>query len=346
MKALKKVAVGKGNMCIVDCPIPEIYEDEALIKVSAVGVCGTDYHIYTDEYPTAPPLTLGHEFSGEVAKLGSRVTGLEIGDRVISELSVMSCGSCLHCKTGNSHICPSKRPPGSLIDGACAEYIKMPFKLIHKIPLSVTSEEAAVVEPAAIVVHSVLERAKVYVDDFVVINGAGAIGLISAQIARIAGARKIVILGTDSDEAFRFKIARKLGFSDLINVSKEDAVSKVNILSEGDGADLVIECSGAAPAINTGIDILRKHGRMCVIGIPGDELIRVKWKLAVFKAVEIIFNFSSSSTSWDIVLGLLSSKVLDLNILITHKASMDDWEAVFQKVGKGEVLKAILIPQV
>jgi len=344
MRALRKLSEGKGNMDIVESPVPNIEEDEVLIEVKAVGVCGTDYHIYTGEYPTSPPLTVGHEFSGNIVKMGEKVKGLKIGDRVISELSVMSCGTCLHCKTGNPQICPSKRPPGSEIDGACAEYIKMPYRLIHKIPENVSYEEAAVVEPAAIVVHGVLERAMVYVNDFVVVMGAGPIGLLSAQAARIAGAKKIVIVGTDNDEGLRFESARKLGFKELINASKVDVVQEILKMTNQSGADIVIECSGAASAINTSIDILRKHGRMCVIGIPGDELIKFKWKKAVFKAINVIFHFSSSSTSWSKVLDLIDSKSLDVKSLITCIADMDEWEDIFTKVGEGKVLKAVLRP--
>lgn len=344
MRALRKLAEGKGNIAIVECPVPKIDEDEVLIQVEAVGVCGTDYHIYTAEYPTSPPLTIGHEFSGNIVEIGPKVKGVEIGDRVISELSVMSCGTCIHCKTGNPQICPSKTPPGSEIDGACAEYIKMPYRLIHKIPDNVSYEEAAVVEPAAIVVHGVLERAMVYVNDFVVVIGAGPIGLLSAQAARIAGAKEVVIIGTDSDEGLRFESARKLGFNNLINVSKVDAVQEILKMTNQRGADLIIECSGAVQAINTSIDIVRKHGRMCVIGIPGDEFIKFKWKKAVFKAMTVTFHFSSSSTSWSKVLDLIDSKKLDVKSLITCKASMDEWEDIFKKVGEGKVLKAVLKP--
>lgn len=331
-------------MAVIECPVPEISGDEVLIRVKAMGVCGTDYHIYTDEYPTSPPLTVGHEFSGVIEKVGVRTEGFAPGDRVISELSVNACGRCVHCKTGNPHICPSKKPPGSEMDGAAAEYIKMPYRLLHKIPDGVSFEDAAVVEPAAIVVHGLLERAKVYVGDFVVIAGAGPIGLLSAQAARIAGAGKIVLLGTDSDEGLRFGMARKLGFENIVNVSRSSAAEEVDGIFGGRKADLYVECAGSAPAINTGIDLLRRHGRMSVIGIPGKETLDIAWKKAVFGAFEFIFSFSSSPSAWGTVLGLIESKALDVGSLITAAADLADWEDIFQKVGKGEVLKAVLRP--
>ncbi len=344
MKALRKLARGKGNMALEEVPVPEIGDEEVLVEVRAVGVCGTDYHIYTDEYPTSPPLTVGHEFSGEIVKMGSRVTGYRAGERVVSELSVASCGTCIHCKTGNPHVCPAKKPPGSEIDGACAEFAKMPYRLLHRIPENVSFEEAAVVEPAAIVVHGVLERAEVFVNDFVVIAGAGPIGLLAAQAARVAGARRVVILGTDNDRGLRFEAAKRLGFEDVIDVSRTDAVEEVVRLSEGRKADLFVECSGSLQAINTGIDVLRRHGRMGVIGIPGSETLEVKWKKAVLNALKIVFSFSSSSTSWDKVLGMISVGSLDVKSLITDVVAMEEWETVFGKVSRGEVLKAVLKP--
>jgi L-iditol 2-dehydrogenase len=331
-------------MAVTDCPVPEIGDEEVLIRVKAMGVCGTDYHIYTDEYPTSPPLTVGHEFSGVIDKTGSRVEGFFPRDRVISELSVKACGRCIHCKTGNAHICPSKKPPGSEMDGAAAEFIKMPYRLLHKIPDGVSFEDAAVVEPAAIVVHGLLERAKVYVGDYVVIAGAGPIGLLSAQAARTAGAGKIVILGTAGDEGLRFGMARKLGFEHIVNVSRADAAKEIEAIFGGRKADLFVECSGSAPAVNTGIGLLRRHGRMSVIGIPGRETLDIAWKKAVFGAFEFIFSFSSSSSSWSSVLGLIDRKDLDVGALITATADLEDWEEIFKKVGKGEILKAVLKP--
>jgi L-iditol 2-dehydrogenase len=344
MKAVVKLKRGKGNIALMDVEKPVCGERDVLIRIRAVGVCGTDYHIYTDEYDTCPPMIVGHEFSGEIVEVGKEVKNLKIGERVVCEVSVNTCGVCRYCKTGNYQICPSKKAPGTHIDGAYAEFIKMPPHLVHKIPDNVTFEEAALVEPSAIVAHSLLERTKIEPEDFVVVMGPGPIGLLAAQMARIYGARAVMVVGTDIDKNLRLPLANKLKADYVVNASETDIVQKVLEMTNGMGADLVVECSGAAPAINAGIELLRKHGRMCVIGIPGPEKIQINWKKAVLKAINVIFNFSSSSLSWDLVLSMLNRNVLDVKSLISHKEPLENWETVFKEIEKGNVIKAVLIP--
>ncbi|HUL00002.1 MAG TPA: zinc-binding dehydrogenase [Nitrospirota bacterium] len=344
MKAVVKLRRGKGYMEMMDVARPIPGDTDALIRIRASGVCGTDYHIYTGEYESCPPHIVGHEFSGEIVEVGSRVTRLKPGDRVISELNVESCGVCRYCKTGNVQICVSKRAPGTHIDGIYAEYQKMPAHLIHVLPDSVSFEEAAVIEPAAIVAHSLLERAKVEPQDLVVVLGPGPIGLLALQMARQHGARAVLMVGTDVDDRQRLPLARKLGADCVINTSQEDAVQKVLELSEGTGADLVIECSGAAAAINSGIDMLRKQGRMCVIGIPGPEKTSISWKRAVMKALNMVCTFSSSPLSWKLVLMMLECGKLDIKSLISHTYPLEQWEEAFKEIERGNVIKAVLIP--
>ena len=331
-------------MELMEVAKPVCGEQEVLIRVRAIGVCGTDYHIYTDEYDTCPPLIVGHEFSGEIVETGSKVTRLKPGDRVISELSVESCGVCRYCKTGNMQICLSKKAPGTHIDGVYAEYKAMPEHLVHVLSDAVSFEQAALIEPAAIVAHSLLQRAKVEPQDFVVVLGPGPIGLLALQMAKMNGARTVVMVGTDVDEKQRLPLARKLGADYVLNASQEDVVQKVIELTDGLGADLVVECAGSTPAINSGIDMLRKQGKMCVIGIPGPEKILVSWKKAVIKALNVVFTFSSSPLAWMWVLSMLAGGKLDVDSLISHKYPLEQWEEVFMETERGNVIKAVLIP--
>lgn len=344
MKAVVKTKRGKGNIEMQQVERPTYKDDEVLIRIKAIGVCGTDYHIYTGEYDTVPPLIIGHEFSGEIDEIGKDVKNLNIGDRVISELSVNSCGICRYCKTGNAQLCLEKKAPGTHINGAYADYIKMPANLVHKISDNISFEEGALVEPAAIVAHSLLQRTKIEAEDFVVIIGPGPIGLLALQMAKIGGARKVAVIGTDVDKGSRLGIAKKLGADYIINASESDPVVIINELTDGLGADMVVECSGSASGINSGINILRKQGKMCCIGIPGSEKIQVEWKKAVIKAINIVCNFSSSSLSWNWVISMLDRKSLDLNSLISHKEPLERWNYVFEETEKGNVIKAVLIP--
>ncbi|MGB4438627.1 MAG: alcohol dehydrogenase catalytic domain-containing protein [Sedimentibacter sp.] len=301
-------------------------------------------YIYTDEYDTVPPLIIGHEFSGVITEVGDKVKKFSVGDRVISELSVNACGTCIYCKTGNPQICLEKKAPGTHINGAYADYLNMPAKLVHKISENITFEEAAVIEPAAIVAHALLQRTKIEPEDFVVVIGPGPIGLLAAQMARIGGARKVAIIGMDVDKNTRLKVAEKIGCDYIINASESDPLAIINELTNGLGADVVVECSGSAGGINSGINMLRKQGRMCSIGIPGPEKIQIEWKKAVIKALDLVCTFSSSPLAWNWVVSMLDRKVLDLNSLISHKEPLERWEYIFEETKKGNVIKAVLLP--
>ncbi|NYB72756.1 zinc-binding dehydrogenase [Sedimentibacter hydroxybenzoicus DSM 7310] len=344
MKAVVKVKRGKNNIEIHEVEKPLCQDNEVLINIKAIGVCGTDYHIYTDEYDTVPPLIIGHEFSGVIAEVGKNVKGFNVGERVISELSVQSCGVCRYCKTGNPQICLDKKAPGTHINGVYTEYINMPAALVHKISDNISFEEAAVIEPAAIVAHSLLQRTKIEPEDFVVVIGPGPIGLLAIQMAKIQGARKVAIVGTDIDKDSRLKIAEGLGCDYIINASAEDPADIIYELTEGLGADVVVECSGSTPGINSGINMLRKQGRMCVIGIPGPEKIHIEWKKAVIKALNIVCTFSSSPLSWNWVISMLDRKALNLDSIISHKEPLERYEYIFEEISKGNVIKAVLLP--
>jgi len=344
MKAVIKTQKGKDNLIYTDVEKPICKDNEVLIKIKAIAVCGSDYHIYTGEFPINTPIIIGHEFSGEIVEIGDKVKNLKIGNRVVSELNVGSCGVCKHCKTGNPHICLSRTCPGFIIDGVFAEYINMPANFIHKIGDNVTFEEAAVTEPCAIVAHALLERTKISPEDFVVVFGPGPIGLIAAQMAKNYGARAVMVVGTDVDKKQRLPLAEKLKADYVVSASETDVAQMVLDLTRSLGADVVVEASGAAAAINTGIEVLRKHGKMCVIGIPGSEKLLVDWTKAVKKAQNIIFNYSSSPLSWDLVLSMLNRNILDVKSLISHRESLENYKKVFKEIEKGNVIKAVLHP--
>ena len=189
----------------------------------------------------------------------------------MGEPHTQACGQCYLCRSGNIQICPTKRSPGWGIDGAFAKYLVMPERLLHRIPDAMSYDVAAVVEPTANTVHDIIERAKVDAGDFVVVLGPGPIGLLAGMVARAGGARHVVIIGTPADEAVRLSKARALGFQTVIDLAETDPVTAVLELTGGIGADLVIECSGAAPAIASTVELVRKKGRICAIGLTGKE---------------------------------------------------------------------------
>ena len=344
MLALVKTQKGVGYLELREVDVPKIAPDEVLIEIKAAAICGTDIHVKHDRFPYWPPVVLGHEFSGEIVEVGSEVEHYREGDRVVAEPHTKACGKCFFCRTGNIQICPAKRSPGWGIDGAFTKYLKMPEKLLHRIPDHVSFEEAALVEPTANVVHDVLERGRVEAEDFVVVLGPGPIGLLSAMCAKAEGARKVMIVGTPADEALRLKAAREVGIDYVVNLGEEDPIRKTLDLTNGLGADLVVEASGAEPAIRTTVDLVRKKGRITVIGMTGKSDITFPWDKAIFKACDLLFNLSTSYTSWDRAISLIAERKINVHALITHREPLTKWEQVFEDVEHLRALKAVLIP--
>ena len=315
-----------------------------LIAVKACGICGTDIHVWHDKFPYWPPVILGHEFAGEIVAAGAGVSLFKVGERVVGEPHTQACGHCYLCRTGNIQICPLKRSPGWGIDGAFTKYLKMPERLLHRIPDSMSYDLAALVEPTANVVHDVVERARIDAGDFVVVLGPGPIGLLAALTARAAGARHVVMVGTPADEEIRLKKARELGFETVLNVAQANPVEVVRELTGGLGADLVIECSGAPPAIASTVDLIRKKGRICVIGLTGKDAIPFPWDKAAFKVCDVVFNLSTSYTSWDRTIHLIASGRLPAGQVITHKLPLSEWRIGFEGLDAQKELKVIITP--
>jgi len=344
MKALLKTQKGVGYVEVRDVAEPAPGPGEVKIKIAACGVCGSDIHVFHDTFPYWPPVILGHEFTGTIVELGPDCKLFQTGQRVVAEPHTRACGVCYLCRTGNIQICPQKRSPGWGIDGGMAEYICYPEKLLHPIPEDMTWDQAAVVEPTANAVTDLLERTGVSAGDFVVVQGPGPIGLMAAMVARAAGAREVVVIGAPGDAAMRLKKARELGFEKTINIGETDPVEAVMDMTGGIGADIVVECSGAPKAIPVTVDLVRKMGKICVIGLTGNRDVVLPWDKFAFKVVNVIFNLSTYYTSWDRTIRLIHSGAVPAEKLITHREPLENWKQVFDDIENLKALKALLIP--
>jgi|APSaa5957512622_1039677.scaffolds.fasta_scaffold20108_2 L-iditol 2-dehydrogenase len=344
MLALVKTKKGKDAMELRDVPEPVIADDEVLIEVKAAGICGTDMHVKHDTFPYWPPVTMGHEFAGVIADRGGAVTGWEIGDRVIGEPHTLHCGQCYLCRRGYIQNCADKRSPGWGIDGAFTKYLKYPTKLLHRIPDGMTFSQAALVEPAANTVTDIIERKAIEAGDFIVLLGPGPIGLMAAQAARTAGAREILIVGAPADQGLRLDTARQLGFDNVIDFSKTNPLEKCLEMTAGIGADLVIECSGAPPAIAQTFELVRKWGRICAIGLTGKKPVQLDWDAAMTKNVTLFFNMSTTYASWEKTIWMVAQKKIDVDPLITQELPLKEWEQGFAALENMEALKVVLIP--
>lgn len=344
MKAVIKEKKGIDNIVYKEIPIPEINDDEVLIKVKAVGICGTDIHIFHDNHPYWPPVVLGHEFSGIIEKAGKNVKHFKVTDRVASEPHQRVCGFCKYCRLGLIHLCSEKRSPGWGINGAMTSYIKLSENLLHKLPDNISYSESAAVEPAATVTHAVIERGKIDPEDFVVVIGPGPIGIIAAQVAKAAGARKVVITGINVDAEYRLKVAEELGIDYVVNT--EDIDIEKFILSKTDnlGADMVIECSGSEFGINQGIALLSKNGKLAAMGMSGKEFMDIKWNSMIFKEIDVYASLSSTYTSWNMAISMLEEGKLNLSKVISHKFPLSKYREAFNLIMDKKALKVILIP--
>jgi L-iditol 2-dehydrogenase len=225
-----------------------------------------------------------------------------------------------------------------------ARYLVMPEQLLHRIPDSMDFDTAAVVEPTANAVHDVLERAGVVAGDFVVVLGPGPVGLLAALTAQAAGARHVVVVGAPADEDFRLDKARQIGFQTVLNVGQDDVPGAVMDLSGGIGADLVVECSGAPEAIAGTVDLVRKKGRICAIGLTGGKTVDFPWEKAAFRVADIHFCLSTSYTSWERAIHLVASGQIPAERVITHRLPLADWETAFEEIEALRALKVVLHP--
>lgn len=345
MKALVKVAKGEGLVELREVPVPFLPDDYVMIEVKVAGVCGTDLHIFHDQFPYYPPVVLGHEFSGEIVEVGSKVKDWHVGERVVAEPHTLACGVCGYCRTGNLYLCPHRRSIGWGIDGAFARFLPMPARLLHRIPEGVSLDEAALTEPMAVAVRAVMMNSKVEPGDVVVVQGAGPIGLLAAMAAKAGGASRVVVFGMGEDAKVRLPVARQVGADHAVNLNEmPDAVQFVQDLTGGRGADLVVEAAGAAEAVVNSIRMVRRQGRIAAAGLTGKPMTGIPWDEAVFKACEIKFTFSTTYDSWARSLSLMDSRTIDVRPLITRRVPLADWRATFEMLDNREGIKCLLIP--
>lgn len=344
MLALVKTQKGPGNMELREVPEPAMADDEVLIEVGAAGICGTDLHVRHDTFPYWPPVVMGHEFAGRIAAVGPAVTGWQVGDRVVGEPHTLHCGTCYLCRRGHVQNCAHKRSPGWGIDGAFTRLLKYPPKLLHRIPDQMSFVHAALVEPAANTVTDIVERGAIQAGDFVALLGPGPIGLMAAQVARTAGAREVLIVGTPADRGLRLDTARALGFEQVIDLSEVDPVQRCLDLTGGIGADLVIECSGAPPAIAQTFALVRKWGRICAIGLTGRKPVSLDWDAAMARNATVFLNMSTEYASWDKTIWMVHGRQVDVAPLITHQLPLTEWERGFEVLERMEALKVVLLP--
>lgn len=340
MKGVAKLVRGNGNVGLIDVPEPESIPGHVVLEVKAAGVCGTDLHIYHDEYPSDPPVILGHEVAGIVAEVGEGVSTCQPGDRVTSETYFYICGQCRFCRDGAPNMCPHRKSIGSGVHGAFARYVLVPQQNIHHLPPNIGVQAGALTEPLACCVHA-LERTRIEPGEVVVVSGPGAIGLLMAQVAKAAGGQ-VIVLGTSADEA-RLETALTLGADMALNIQATNAAKTIAELTSDLGADVVFECSGVGASAQNCLDLVRRHGRYVQVGLFGKP---VQWDLerVCFKEIQVSGSFATVPSAWRKALNLLALGLVQTQPLISGTMPITEWQHAFDAFERREGLKIVLTP--
>lgn len=343
MKAIVKYAPEPGNMEIREVPEPKPAPGQVKIKVVAAGICGSDLHIYDSDIaiPVRPPVTVGHEFSGVIVELGEGVTEFKVGDRVVSETAFSYCGKCEPCREGWYNLCSERKTLGYWYNGIFTNYTVVPAGRVHLIPDNVDDISAALTEPLACVCHAVFDLSVILPTDLVLVSGPGPIGLMTMQVIRSFGAR-VVVSGTDVDEE-RLALARKLGAEYTINVQKESLADRINELTAGKGVDVVMECSGSAHGMNSGLKVLKKRGYFTQLGM-GKPVIEFYVEALNYKEPHISGSLGSRKANWEQALHLLSRGKVLVDEIANVRLPMDEWKTAFDRFRRKDGGKFILFP--
>lgn len=344
MLALVKRAVGPGNVGLVEVPEPSAGAGLARVAVKAVGVCGSDLHILHGDIKlmVRPPVVMGHEFSGIIDQVGAGVQGWQVGDRVTAETAAHACGRCLSCRTGYYNRCASKEILGYVHNGAFAPYVNVPAERLHRLPPEVDFVSAAMTEPLACCVRALYEIACIRPVDLVVIAGPGAIGLLSLQLVKAAGARAYVI-GTEADRG-RLETAQKLGADRTLIAGRDDAMEAVEAANDGEGCDVFVECSGAPAAARMGLELTRRGGEYVQIGLAGGPF-EIDLSLLAYKELRMMGSLGQRFTAWGKALALMGSGRVQTRALATHILPLREWEEGFAAFERKEAIKVILVPE-
>ena len=328
MKKLMKAVQFRGAHDIVfgDVETPEPAHGEVLIRVRNTGICGTDVEIAegTQPYYTMGlarfPIIPGHEWSGEVAALGSGVDRFTIGDHVVGECSI-GCGQCAVCFAGNYHRCPNLKETGILnLNGGFAEYMSFPAMFLHKLPADIPLETACLVEPTAVAYNGV-RHTEVTPSDYVAIIGDGPIGLLSLLIAQTFGAKKVVLVGATPD---RLAKAAKLGADTVIDANENDVLVKLREAGNGSLPDALIEATGNAKAMEQAVYFVRSGGRITMLGIFGGRKAAIDLDQLVIREITLRGRLGSPGV-WPAVIQLIASGRIDPSVIISHRIPLSDF---------------------
>jgi len=338
VRALVKAKAEPG-IWMQDVPVPEIGPNDVLIKVRKASICGTDIHIWNwdpwSQKTIKVPMVIGHEFMGEVAKLGAEVTGLHLGDRVSGEGHI-TCGHCRNCRAGKRHLCRNTLGLGVNRPGCFAEYLSLPAFNVFPVPKEIPDEIASFLDPLGNAVHTALSFDLVGED--VLITGAGPIGVMAAAISRHVGARHVVV--TDVNP-FRLELARKMGASRAVDVRTQTLGDVMQGLGMTEGFDVGMEMSGNGQAFRDLLGVMNHGGRVAILGIPPSE-VSIDWNQVIFKGLVLkgVYGREMFETWYKMVAMLQTG--LDVSPVVTHRFPAARYAEAFEAMRSGQSGKVVL----
>jgi threonine dehydrogenase-like Zn-dependent dehydrogenase len=340
MKAVIKATEKAGSLELADMPKPEPKPHEVLVRIGGASICYTDYSILNNTYvgrkPVTVPMIMGHEGAGTIAALGDEVEGCTVGDRVVLE-PIAGCGYCRACKNNRKNMCPNWDHIGITRHGTFAEYIAIAAEQTHNIPDGVSFTEAAVLEPLGLAVRS-LEQSKPMVGETVAIIGPGSLGMMHLLAYRAAGASKVIMIGVESDRA-RLDSARQMGADHTVIVDEQDPVESVLKVTDGLGANIVVETANSPKATGLAFDLAAPLGRVVLFGL---------YPEATFKPVKMLRNgvtaygdVGAASRHILRAMSWVASGKVRIRDLIRKTYKLEKCAEAFAAAHKGETIKAV-----
>lgn len=339
-RMMAAVLYAPGDLRYEETDVPSIGDKDVLLRIKAAGNCGSDLQRIMIDGTYSFPCIPGHEFSGEIVEIGKKVRGLKIGDKATAA-PLIPCMKCEWCMQGEYNLCENYDYVGSRSDGAFAEYMKIPAFNIIKIADNVDFEDAAVTDPAAVALHAINRGGGIQVGENVAVLGAGPIGMLACQWARIMGADTVIVSDIVED---KLKIMREIGVSIAINAKSEDVVNRIMEITDGKGADIIIETAGSIETHIQALLAARKRGKIIHIGrahidmlLPDEVYTKIfRRELNVYGAVNS--NFSLHNHEWKISQEYISKGELIIKPLISHRLPLSVISETFKKMYNKEII--------
>ncbi|MCP8893947.1 zinc-dependent alcohol dehydrogenase family protein [Shinella daejeonensis] len=332
---------GNGSFFVREVETPVPGPGELLVRIEAAGICGTDRHLFRGEFPSRPPVTLGHEFSGIVEATGAGVTRFRAGMRVTGDPNI-ACGGCAQCRRGRVNLCENLVAIGIHRDGGFAEHVTVPENQAYELPLSLPPERGAFCEPLACCLHAV-DKAEIRAGASVVVLGGGVIGMLTVQLARLAGAGSVILA---TRQAVRRSLAEEIGATGSFDPAAQDIVPGIagpDGLLPG-GADIVFECAGVAETVRQAPKLARSGGTVVLLGVlPQGETVEIEPFDLLFREVKLLTSFLNPFVHGRAA-ALIASGAIEVDRLVSRCIGLADLpDAIANPPRPGEI-KVLVMP--